>query len=141
MFTKLLKPVMALLRWQGVRAIIFLDNMLIMGQSQEELLGQVREILQLLELLGFVINQEKSVLIPSRDTVSRVQGGLNPNDDFPPSRESGWHCQSLPGSTEAGDPHCSGPIQADWTDVSHNAGCAPSTIMLLKPAEAKELFL
>ena len=48
-----------------VRAIIFLDDMLIMGQSKEELLGQVREILHLLELLGFVINQEKSVLIPS----------------------------------------------------------------------------
>jgi len=57
---------MALLRRQGVRAIIFLDDMLIMGQSKEELLGQVREILQLLELLGFVINQKKSVLIPSR---------------------------------------------------------------------------
>ena len=61
-FTKLLKPVMALLRRQGIRTIIFLDDMLIMGQSKEELVDQVGEILQFLQLLGFVINQEKSVL-------------------------------------------------------------------------------
>ena len=64
-FTKLLKPVMALLRRQGIRTIIFLDDMLIMGQSKEELVDQVGEILQFLQLLGFVINQEKSVLSPS----------------------------------------------------------------------------
>ena len=39
--------------------------MLIMGQSKEELVNQVGEILQFLQVLGFVINQEKSVLSPS----------------------------------------------------------------------------
>ena len=53
---------MALLRQQGIRTIIFLDDMLIMGQSKEELVDQVGEILQFLQLLGFVINQETSVL-------------------------------------------------------------------------------
>ena len=61
-FTKLLKPVMALLRQQGIHTIIFLDDMLIIGQSKEELVDQVGEILQFLQLLGFVINQETSVL-------------------------------------------------------------------------------
>ena len=37
--TKLLKPVMALLRRQGIHTIIFLDNLLIMGQSKEELVS------------------------------------------------------------------------------------------------------
>ena len=41
--TKLLKPVMALLRRQGICTIIVLDNLLIMGQSKEELVSQVEE--------------------------------------------------------------------------------------------------
>ena len=64
-FTKLLKPVMALLRRQGIRTIIFLDDLLVMGQSKEEMVSQVEEILHFFQLLGFVINQEKSVLSPS----------------------------------------------------------------------------
>ena len=55
-FTKLLKPVMGLLRQQGIHTIIFPDDMLIMGQSKEELVDQVGEILQFLQLLGFVRN-------------------------------------------------------------------------------------
>ena len=38
-FTKLLKPVMALLRRQGIRTIIFLDDLLVMGQSKEEMIS------------------------------------------------------------------------------------------------------
>ena len=58
----LLKQVMALLRQQGICTIIFLDDLLMMGQSMKELVSPVGETLQ---LLGFVINQEKSVLSPS----------------------------------------------------------------------------
>ncbi len=36
-FTKLLKPVMALLRQQGVRSLIFLDDMLVLAVTREEL--------------------------------------------------------------------------------------------------------
>ena len=36
-----------------------------MGQSKEEMVSQVEEILHFFQLLGFVINQEKSVLSPS----------------------------------------------------------------------------
>ena len=55
----LLKPVMSLIRQQGVRSIVFLDNMLLMAGSKERLLKQVQEIVQLiLQLLGFVINFE-----------------------------------------------------------------------------------
>ena len=56
---------MALLRRQGIRTIIFLDDLLVMGQSKEEMVSQVEEILHFFQLLGFVINQEKSVLSPS----------------------------------------------------------------------------
>lgn len=63
-FTNILKPVMALLRRQGIRTIIFLDDMIIMAQSKEELLQQIEEIIQLWQLLGFIINWEKSQLNP-----------------------------------------------------------------------------
>ena len=65
-FTKLLKPVMSLIRQQGVRSIVFLDDILLMAGSKERLLRQVQEIVQLLQLLGFVVNFEKSQLNPTQ---------------------------------------------------------------------------
>ena len=49
-FMKLLiiKPVMALLRRQGVRVIIFLDDMLMMAQSREQLITQTNAVIKLL---------------------------------------------------------------------------------------------
>ena len=43
-FTKLLKPVMSLLRQKGIRCIIFLDDLLIMALSKQELESQIRDI-------------------------------------------------------------------------------------------------
>ena len=39
---------------------MYLDDILVMAQSREELEGQVQQITALLELLGFIVNQEKS---------------------------------------------------------------------------------
>ena len=65
-FTKLLKPVLARLRHQGVRLIMYLDDMLVMTQSREELGRQLTQIMLLLESLGFVINKQKSQLLPTQ---------------------------------------------------------------------------
>ena len=65
-FTKLLKPVMALLRRQGTRIVIFLDDMLIMDQSKEQLIAQTKEVIMILQLLGFVVNFKKSALEPKQ---------------------------------------------------------------------------
>ena len=65
-FTKLLKPVMAFLREQGLRAIVYLDDLLIMNQSLEVLQSQVNHTVSLLESLGFTINREKSQLVPTQ---------------------------------------------------------------------------
>ena len=62
-FTKLLKPVMALLRQKGIRCIILLDDM---AQSKEELQKQTQDILTHFQLLGFRINWDKSVLSPTQ---------------------------------------------------------------------------
>ena len=65
-FTKLLKPVVAWLRGQGIRLIIYLDDILIMASSVE-LVKQHKQItIRLLESLGFLINYDKSMLITTQ---------------------------------------------------------------------------
>ena len=63
-FTRLLKPVAAFLRKRGVRLVIYLDNILIIGSSVEEI-RQFTEM-SLLESLGFIINKEKSIFTPTQ---------------------------------------------------------------------------
>ena len=65
-FTKILKPVTALLRKLGIRCILYLDDMLIMAQDKKELLSQLSTAMELLILLGFVINTKKSICTPKQ---------------------------------------------------------------------------
>ena len=65
-FTKLLKPVVGLLRRLGLRLIIYLDDMLIIANSKEKLIQDRDTTLFLLQNLGFVINWNKSVLDPTQ---------------------------------------------------------------------------
>ena len=61
-FTKLLRPLLALLRSQGLRMVVYLDDILPMASS-EELIGQHLTLLvSWLEKLGFVINKDKSLM-------------------------------------------------------------------------------
>jgi len=62
LFTKLLKPVVTLLRRLGLRLIIYLDDIIVFNQSQEGIAGDRDSTLWLLQHLGFVINWKKSVL-------------------------------------------------------------------------------
>ena len=64
-FTKLMKPVVGLLRQLGIRLIIYLDDMLIMARSRDIALQHASTALDLLQGLGFMINYLKSVLVPS----------------------------------------------------------------------------
>lgn len=63
-FTRLLKPVMAALHKQGIRATIYLDDMLIAASGYHEALLAVNTAAQLLTDLGFPINYEKSQYVP-----------------------------------------------------------------------------
>ena len=65
-FTKLLKPVIVLLRTQGIRIVIYLDDMLILDQSPERLSSIFRSVVNLLQRLGFLIKQEKCSQAPSQ---------------------------------------------------------------------------
>ena len=66
-FTKVMKPLMTLLRSWGIRIIIYIDDMLILANSREEATQHLEVLVLLLESLGFIINQEKSLLSPVQE--------------------------------------------------------------------------
>ena len=66
-FTKLLKPVFACLRQKGHISTSFLDDSLLVSDSETECLSNVSDTVQLFRSLGFIIHPEKSVLIPSQE--------------------------------------------------------------------------
>lgn len=65
-FTKMMKPIVSLLRRIGVRMLIYLDDLIILNQSRERLLKDRDSTIWMLQCLGLVINTEKSVLEPTR---------------------------------------------------------------------------
>ena len=68
-FTKLLRPVMAHLRFRGLRLVIYLDDILLMAEDRETLLKQVHQTITLLEQLGFTVNRLKSILDPCHQII------------------------------------------------------------------------
>jgi hypothetical protein len=65
-FTKILKAVMAFMRKQGVRLIIYFDDILILNESREGASADLEMVMRLLQDLGFIINIEKSILDPTQ---------------------------------------------------------------------------
>jgi Reverse transcriptase (RNA-dependent DNA polymerase) len=65
-FTKVLKVVVMALRKKGIRLIIYLDDILLMNASRRHLLDNLSTTIQLLTSLGFLINWEKSICIPTQ---------------------------------------------------------------------------
>ena len=63
-FTKLLKVSMTILCRINIKIITYLDDMLLIGHSLEEILMNRDIVVFLLQHLGFVINWKKSVLTP-----------------------------------------------------------------------------
>ena len=66
-FTKTLKPALAILRQRGVRLIAYIDDILLISDSAAQALEHVQALAYLLECLGFTINTEKSVLTPTQN--------------------------------------------------------------------------
>lgn len=64
-FTKLMKPVVAILRRTGIRLIVYLGDILFMNQTPAGLQKDMATVLHL-QNLGFVVNMEKSQFAPSQ---------------------------------------------------------------------------
>lgn len=65
-FTKLMRPVVQYLRNQGLMSVIYLDDMLLFGDSYSACSRNYNLTKELLESLGFTINHDKSVDTPSQ---------------------------------------------------------------------------
>ena len=63
-FTKILRPVAATMRKKGIRLIVYLDDTLVLAQSQTTLKRHVTSVAETLCNLGFTLNHKKSVLEP-----------------------------------------------------------------------------
>jgi len=55
------------LRKMGIRLIIYLDDMLIMTESRDLTLEHTTIAVNLLSSLGFVLNEAKSILVPTQE--------------------------------------------------------------------------
>lgn len=66
-FTKLLKPVMAILRSMGYMSTIYLDDVCCIAPTYEECTANIAQTRTLFESLGFIINKGKTSLIPSNE--------------------------------------------------------------------------
>ncbi|ODM94400.1 putative enzymatic polyprotein, partial [Orchesella cincta] len=66
MFTKIMKPIAAKLRSTNLLSNFYLDDILLFGNKFQECKLNIDKTTQLLESLGFIINYEKSQLIPTK---------------------------------------------------------------------------
>ena len=65
-FTKLFKPILRLLKSQGMLLIIYLDDILLIAPTANLCLAQGKFLMKLLQDLGFLVNMNKSVLTPTQ---------------------------------------------------------------------------
>ena len=79
-FTKLFKIPLSVLMRLMIGAIIFLDDLLIFGNTMDEILVAQDSVIFLLQHLGFVLNFKKCVLEPTQETFSGYDCELKDND-------------------------------------------------------------
>ena len=65
-FTKVLKPIFCTLRRQGHQSVIYIDDTYLQGSSVEACNKNVKDTVELLARMGFVINPEKSLFHASQ---------------------------------------------------------------------------
>lgn len=66
LFTKITKPILNFLRSQGYVLVVYLDNWLLLGLNYNLCLTNIQKTKNTLERLGFVVNYEKSHLVPNK---------------------------------------------------------------------------
>ena len=64
LFMKIMKPVITFLRKRGFFSVIYLDDLLLIGNSYEQCSENLNFTIMCFEQLGFLINYDKSHLLP-----------------------------------------------------------------------------
>ena len=67
LFTKLLKPVYSTLRQMGHTNVGYIDDSYLQGPSFDDCSNNVQDTVHLFSKVGFLLNQEKSILVPSHE--------------------------------------------------------------------------
>ena len=65
-FTKVMKPLTIYLWSMGVRMIVYIDDILLMAESADQVRADLDTLVYLLDGLGFIINQTKSITSPAQ---------------------------------------------------------------------------
>lgn len=65
-FTKIMKPVLRILRTNGILCVNYLDDFLIIADTKLNCISKTSFTIRLLESLGFLVNWSKSVIVPSQ---------------------------------------------------------------------------
>lgn len=65
-FTKVMKAVVGFLRNSGFLSVIYLDDLLLLGDTYKDCLDNINTLIKLLKDLGFILNEGKSCQIPSQ---------------------------------------------------------------------------
>jgi len=65
-FTKVMRPVIAMFRKQGIRMVHYIDDILVLGRTKQECQRNILIVLKTLIKLGWTINWDKSKLVPSQ---------------------------------------------------------------------------
>lgn len=58
---------MTLLRSWWIRIIVYFDDMLILAETSEQASQHLETLLWILQALGFIVNQDKSVFTPAQE--------------------------------------------------------------------------
>ena len=86
--TKLYKPVVSYLQQKGLKCLIYIDDMILFGNTQEECSRAVEEALSLFAQLGVVVNAKKSVYKPATtvDYLGFTLDSVNMTISAPPNK-------------------------------------------------------
>ncbi|KAK3100452.1 hypothetical protein FSP39_020111 [Pinctada imbricata] len=66
-FTKLLKPVFSILHQRGFSSVIYIDDILLVGDTFEDCEANIRNTMSMLDNLGFTVHPGKSMLTPTQN--------------------------------------------------------------------------
>ena len=66
-FTKLLKPVFSRLRQMGHTNSGYTDDSILIAETVEQCDNNIKDTVHVMEAVGFLIHQNKSVLVPTQD--------------------------------------------------------------------------
>ncbi|XP_014217272.1 uncharacterized protein LOC106645836 [Copidosoma floridanum] len=92
-FTKIVKPVLATIRHQGIRVVAYLDDFLVFGRSEVGCRKSCEKLISLLLHLGFVVNWKKSELTPTQSIkfLGFIIDSVNFQISLPPDKRHRLH--------------------------------------------------